>query len=573
MCFDSLIVSLLLAGAEILDLSSASASETVVEDVLGRRLNERGITLVDRDGYMANPLVTIYVIPPADAVFSATVVCNINGERLYFDNPTRVTSSGPTKTVVFRSSADRIPIKLSIFPDRDGQEEEYLFTITFTSGNNVRMTNTIPVRVLDQDLQRPNEFPVIVNFERDVTGFFTNELSRVLTQQAAEDWAYFFADMGLDSVPKGAESTYIWYNNFNGGYYFANTNSYQGYQLYAYGTTNQLHRSGGEGNFNGPVQRSGGKPLDIKRSGGFEAEIHGNYNTLGWLFLTNDSQWLLTGNLGHETNDFYSIAHHEIGHALIFNVAHPGFDRPKKGNGFQSAAVTNYFGGPVRIDVTDHLNGVIDPESGQGAFGYEYFGVIPRKRWLITKLDILCAQEVGYALRDNSAFASLALGNGPLPVARSGVAYSTQLPASGGIPIYDFTVMSGGLPPGVELDRFTGRLSGTPSLTGPFNFTVKLRDYEQGSNGVTHSYLLEVAAAPLLTLSVESVERVGIQQTVHLLLDGSGSIGEVIEASPDLLAWTAIVTNLSGGNPLRVTETNELVRSRYYRAVETRQSL
>ena len=48
-------------------------------------------------------------------------------------------------------------------------------------------------------------------------------------------------------------------------------------------------------------------------------------------------------------------------------------------------------------------------ESGQGAFGYEYYGSIPRKRWLITKLDLLCAQEVGYALRPSSALASLTL--------------------------------------------------------------------------------------------------------------------------------------------------------------------
>ncbi len=35
------------------------------------------------------------------------------------------------------------------------------------------------------------------------------------------------------------------------------------------------------------------------------------------------------------------------------------------------------------------------------------YGNIPRKRWLITKLDLLCAQEVGYALRPSSAFTPL----------------------------------------------------------------------------------------------------------------------------------------------------------------------
>ena len=82
--------------------------------------------------------------------------------------------------------------------------------------------------------------------------------------------------------------TFIWSNSFNGGYSFVNTNRYTGYLLYAYGTTNSTHRSGGGPSQAGHVQTSKGSPLTIKRSGGFEAEIYGNYNTLDWLLLTND---------------------------------------------------------------------------------------------------------------------------------------------------------------------------------------------------------------------------------------------------------------------------------------------
>jgi hypothetical protein len=179
------------------------------------------------------------------------------------------------------------------------------------------------------------------------------------------------------------------------------------------------------------VQRSNGMALTIKRSGGFEAEIIGNYNTLGWLFLTNDNDWLVTGNLGNETNDFYSIAHHEIGHALMFNPAHPGFNTAKTAGSFRSAAVTNYYGRPVVIDSFDHLDGNIDPESGQGVFGYEYYGSIPRKRWLITKLDLLCAQEVGYGLRNSSALAPLALSTQAVTGAAATLPFNSNFNASG----------------------------------------------------------------------------------------------------------------------------------------------
>src|ERR1051325_6431140 len=380
-----------------------SAEQTRVEDIFGRSLNLRGLTLVDWDGYMANPLIKFFVLPPTNAVCAGSATLTANGVRLYFDSPGNVSTGGPSKTVSLPNVAARPPVRLSLFPGRDGLDEDYTLTIIFTGANSAKQTNTVPIHVIDQDLPRTNDFTVVANFDRDITGFFTNATRRALVKQAAEDWAYFFAGMNLDVVGPGTESTYIWSNNFNGGYYFNNTNSYRGYQLYAYGTTNMAHRSGGEGNFNGPVQRSNGVALTIKRSGGFEAEIVGNYNTLGWLLLTNDNDWLVTGNLGNETNDFYSIAHHEIGHALMFNPAHPGFNTAKAAGAFHSAAVTNYFGGPVAIDSFDHLNGSIDPESGQGVFGYEYYGSIPRKRWLITKLDLLCAQEVGCALRSSSA--------------------------------------------------------------------------------------------------------------------------------------------------------------------------
>lgn len=449
---------------------------------------------MDREGYIANPLIKIFIVPPADAAFPASAILKANGARLYFDSPGNVSPSGPTKTISFPSATSRAPVRLSVFPDRDALDEEYSLTIVLTGPDKKSSTNTVKIHVLDQDTARTNEFNVLVNFDRDVTKFFTNSTRRGIATQAAEDWAYFFESMNLDTVPIGVEPTYLWNNSFSSGYYFTNTNRYRGYQLYAYGTHNDAHRSGGEGNYYGAVQHRNGRPLTIKRSGGFEAEIHGNYNTLGWLLLTNDADWLVTGNLRHETNDFYSIAHHEIGHALIFNVAHPGFDAAKTAGGFHSPAVTKYYGRRIPIDASDHIDKSIDPESGQGAFGYEYFGDIPRKRWLITKLDLLCAQEVGYTLRPTSVLAPLSLPAQQIPNATSTLPFNFKLKVTGGIPFYDFSVIDGKLPPGIALDRFTGELSGRPSAIGTFTFQLRVRDYDENSQGVTDRFTLQVVA-------------------------------------------------------------------------------
>ena len=345
--------------------------------------------------------------------------------------------------------------------------------------------------------------------------------------------------MNLDKVPVNAELTYIWSNNFDGGYYFHNTNAYTGYLLYAYGTTNATPRSGGEASLAGGAQTSGGEPLTIHRSGGFEAEIHGNYNTLGWLFLTNDSDWLATGNLGSETNDFYSIAHHEIGHALIFNAGNPGFNTAKTNGAFTSAAVTNYYGGIVPIDASEHLNGAIDPESRQGAFGYEYYGDIPRKRWIPTKLDLLCAQEVGYVLRSSSAFVALAFPSNALPAAVAGVPYTAMFTATGGVAVYAWDVTAGALPPGLALDSFTGALTGTPSTDGSFGFTVRVRDYHANSAGISRAYVFNVVTRPELSLTIAAVA--GNFQA-ELQTTGATGRPQVIQVSTNLFDWSLVVT-------------------------------
>ena len=48
--------------------------------------------------------------------------------------------------------------------------------------------------------------------------------------------------------------------------------------------------------------------------------------------------------------------------------------------------------------------------------------------------------------------------------------------ASGGIPGYTWSVVSGALPPGLELPRRENTISGTPTTAGTFTFTVQVTD-------------------------------------------------------------------------------------------------
>jgi hypothetical protein len=543
-------------------------AQTRVTDIFGRSLNTHGITLVDWDGYMANPLMKFYLLPPTNAVLPGSTTLMANDPRLYFGTPSSVTTNGPSTTLSLSSSTTATPFYLSIFPAHTSPDTNSTLKIVFTGANNAKQTNTVPIQVIDEDTHSTNAFVVTPNFDRDQTGFFTNPTARTLITQAANDWTYYFTGMNLDPVAAGTETTYIWSNNFNGGYYFTSTNNYTGYLLYAYGTTNATDISGGEGSYSGKVQTSGSVPLTMKRSGGFEANIIGNYNTLGWLFLTNDDDWLRTGNLGNETNDFFSIAHHEIGHALIFNQAHPGFATALANGAFTSAAVTNYYGGPVPIDASnDHLTGVIDPESGQGAFGYEYYGNIPRKRWTMTKIDLLCAQEVGYVLKPTSAFAPFVLANGAPPAAYTTIPFTFSFTSTGGIPVYDWDIPVGALPPGLSLDSYSGMLTGTPTTNGVFNFTVRVRDYHETGSGLTQQVTLNIMPPPPIQLRI-ALSGGATNGQAQLTYSGIPGQQQITQASTNLLNWTPIATNIFVTNLFQMTLSNTLqFPQQFYRAV------
>ncbi|QHJ11706.1 Intracellular serine protease [Paraglaciecola mesophila] len=78
-----------------------------------------------------------------------------------------------------------------------------------------------------------------------------------------------------------------------------------------------------------------------------------------------------------------------------------------------------------------------------------------------------------------------------------GQPYSADLTASGGSESFTWTLVSGNLPSGLELNGQSGKLAGTPSVAGEFTFTVEAKD---STGAQAHQELtLSIAPAPVIT--------------------------------------------------------------------------
>ncbi|GAB3255781.1 putative Ig domain-containing protein [Chitinimonas naiadis] len=89
-----------------------------------------------------------------------------------------------------------------------------------------------------------------------------------------------------------------------------------------------------------------------------------------------------------------------------------------------------------------------------------------------------------------------------LPSPAAGAAYSESVSASGGTAPYGYTVSAGGLPAGLTLNSTTGLISGTPTATGSFNFTVTATDAGNYTGSKAFSV---VVSAPTIAVAPASL--------------------------------------------------------------------
>ncbi|NWG14674.1 MAG: putative Ig domain-containing protein, partial [Acidobacteria bacterium] len=112
----------------------------------------------------------------------------------------------------------------------------------------------------------------------------------------------------------------------------------------------------------------------------------------------------------------------------------------------------------------------------------------------------------------------------PLPAAVVGTAYSQVLAASGGTAPYNWSISGGSLPSGFSLVSSSGAITGTPTATGFFSFTVQVTDSVSAT--ATKAFTLAIAMpnpVPVITALSPASMSTGAQG-FEIVVNGSSFI-------------------------------------------------
>ncbi|MBA5866063.1 MAG: hypothetical protein GDA67_05120 [Nitrospira sp. CR1.3] len=156
-----------------------------------------------------------------------------------------------------------------------------------------------------------------------------------------------------------------------------------------------------------------------------------------------------------------------------------------------------------------------------------------------------------YTLTISPAPLTLTITTNSLPNGTVTQGYSANLAATGGTPPLTWSIVSGSLPPGLQLNANTGAITGTPSTAGTFTPTFRVQDVgsPQQSNQKPLSITINLPAAPNITTT--SLPNGSFNNSYNQTLQVTGGIapltwGVITGALPPGLGLNASTGQISG---------------------------
>jgi hypothetical protein len=146
-----------------------------------------------------------------------------------------------------------------------------------------------------------------------------------------------------------------------------------------------------------------------------------------------------------------------------------------------------------------------------------------------------------------------------LPAGTFNVAYNQTVSVTGGIGSLVWGVTSGALPPGLSLNPSNGNIFGTPTMTGPFTFTLRVTDQIPQSDQQNFTITINPPTPPTITAPASLPTGTVTQTYPNTTLTASGGTAPltwdpvVNPALPNGLSWNAATHTISG-TPLNGSE-------------------
>lgn len=221
--------------------------------------------------------------------------------------------------------------------------------------------------------------------------------------------------------------------------------------------------------------------------------------------------------------------------------------------------IPNYSVPPLGLGLAN--NGVLSgTPASDGKF---YFDVV------VTDSASNSVEEDGLALTilNNPPLPPVVITNASLPGGTVGIAYNTQLGATGGQPPYNWSLAIGSAnpPPGLTLSS-SGSISGTPTAGGVYYFQVQAADvYLTPTNKVFSIAVASIVPKPTISSAAHPSS-----SQFQMLLNGVANQNYTLQMSTNLSTsnWvTLYITNDPATNTFLLADPNATNKQRFYRVL------
>src|ERR1017187_3417673 len=139
--------------------------------------------------------------------------------------------------------------------------------------------------------------------------------------------------------------------------------------------------------------------------------------------------------------------------------------------------------------------------------------------------------------------ASLTITSSALPVASPGIPYSTSLSAIGGLAPYRWSLVTGGLPLGIELQLSSGVIKGMTAVSGSYPFSVQATDASGQSATAAFRLTVMVPSVPSLAITNSAPPAAAASMHYSTSLSATGGVAPY--------QWSLLTGDLPSGLQLQ----------------------